>query len=141
MYFAICVEILLKFSFHDQYPGTIPVPAQTTCMHNFIDDYFFFRFAVVSGSKGHRSRHPSKVEATNYYMSRARYSPLSSGRSKDNGSSSRGPSGKVAFGSSAPRWPQGREIISLLCSCRFSDEGISSRSQTQSCKMECSDLT
>ena len=67
---------------------------------------FIIRFEVVSGTKGPRSRHPSKVEASNYYMSRARYSPLSSGRSKDN-SGSRGPSGKVAFGSGAPRWPQG----------------------------------
>lgn len=77
-------------------------------MHIIIHVYMptLLRFEVtVSGFKGSRSRHPSKVEPSNYYMSRARYSPLSTGRSK--GNTSDGPNGRIAFGSSAPRWPQG----------------------------------
>lgn len=65
-----------------------------------------FRFeATVSGSKGPRSRHVSKVEPSDYYMSQARYSPLSSGKSKGNSGGRN--SGKIAFGSGVPRWPQG----------------------------------
>ena len=65
----------------------------------------------MPGVHGNRAHHLGKAEAANYYVSRARYSPLSGGgrnRSGDN---------RVGFGSGVPRWPQqqSRGAYNMYC--------------------------
>lgn len=59
-------------------------------------------YSNLSGAVRSKPHQPNKAEVAQFYVSRARYSPVSGG------GSGKGTSGNgLGFGSSAPRWPSG----------------------------------
>ena len=72
----------------------------TTHIHVMLASPLYI-YSNLSGAVQSKPHQPNKAEVAQFYVSRARYSPVSGGGSGQ-GTSGHG----LGFGSSAPRWPQ-----------------------------------